>query len=138
MKESYEYLYRIGTTGITIVLGLLFGKVSEIIITLLSASPLTTMFVITAISVVFTILLILIGMIGTVAYAHNDLKIPYRPTYFLISLLLIALPLYLSVQFINTAITLHPSTTLDRGFFNYSMDALLFSFIALLIYLSLA
>jgi hypothetical protein len=137
-NPSSKYFFDFVTTAMSIVLGLIFEKVGEGIVGLrLSWSPEKGFRAwvqepsVVGTMIVLTSLLILVGVVVTLSYIHNDLRLPYLRFYFLFDLIFAALCLFTAVISIQKG-ALEPSvTTIDPKLLTFAMRMLTVTFIAL-------
>ncbi|MFX1326455.1 MAG: hypothetical protein ACFE8N_16005 [Promethearchaeota archaeon] len=107
-----DQMLQIGLVGMTIVLGLLFSKVGIFIARLPSPilgknvelSKDIRYEIIAGIGIIATTLILLIGMILTILEAFYVHHFSYGPFYFLISMLAITLPLYISIECMSKSV----------------------------------
>jgi hypothetical protein len=137
-NPSAKYLFDFVTGAMSIVLALIFEKVGEGIATLrgswdpsktLSAWEVDPALIGTII--VLTGLLILVGVIVTLSYIHNDLGLPYLRFYFLFDLIFAALCLFTAVICVQKAVPEPSNTGINLTLLTFAMHMLTLTFIAL-------
>lgn len=105
-QNRSNYLLAISTSGMMFVMVLIFRHVASLFIILVGLEKLLTPASSNALMssiLLLAILCVLICIIVTLSYIHNEIKIEFRKFYFLIIILLVTLPLYVSVEFIMNA-----------------------------------
>jgi len=79
----------------------------------------------------FILLLVLVGILGTIAQLHAH-GFPYRRLCFVADLIFVTLPLYLGLSFIVEAVTM-TDNEIHKGFFQWGMYLWLFAFVVLFV-----
>ncbi|MBI1256377.1 MAG: hypothetical protein GC204_02795 [Chloroflexi bacterium] len=138
-QNNYEQLLRIGVNGLTVVLGLVVGRVSQGIVDVTTPPSITQqslLYATVATCTLITILFSMVGIVVTINYAHGELKIPFRPIYLITNLLWVSLPFYLAVTAISSAMSSIAKTEdFNLGLFKESLGGLMIGFGSLLAYL---
>jgi hypothetical protein len=137
-NPSAKYLFDFVTTAMSIVLGLIFEKAGEGIATLRASWDPTKSLTelapdpgLVGTTIVLTSLLILVGVIVTLSYIHNDLRLPYLRFYFLFDLIFAALCLFTAVICVQKAVLDVHSSGPNRTLLVFAMHALTVTFVAL-------
>ena len=79
--------------------------------------------------------LILLAVLATVAIAHSEYGIPYKPLYFLFGLPLINLSLFISMECVYASVFLMERNLEGLSVFRVGMFSLVFTFAVLVLYL---
>lgn len=139
-NPSAKYLFDFVTTAMSIVLGLIFEKAGEGIATLRASwNPTRTLgelaldHGLVGTMIVLTSLLILVGVIVTLSYIHNDLGLPYLRFYFLFDLIFAALCLFTAVICVQKAVLDTHATESNQTLLVFAMHALTLTFLALMV-----
>lgn len=132
--NRYAHLLRTTTSGMLIVLALLFAKTADALALFVTEQTTARL---TGVVTIADIVLILLAVVATVTIAHAEYGVPYRPLYFLLGLLMITFPLYVAVECVYRATAKGSGEEIDERLFRIGMVALAITFVFLVIYLFL-
>ena len=139
LSNSSTYLLQVGNWAMLIVLGLIFTKTSEVVASAVSEkSGIWTVW--PYVATITAIMVVMIGIVASIAYVHGDIQISYRRYYLLIDLLAVALPVYIALECIQRAASVKAGYHIEAGLapdgaetlFRVGMVELAIMFIALL------
>jgi hypothetical protein len=139
----YRKLFEVGIIGMTVILALLlevlsmaFGKLIQ------SQFSFDGHFYLT-LSIFFTqltIVIMLVGIIYTLIFSHDFYEIPFKPIFFVVTILFIILPMNVSSVLMRTALhesNIYTSNSELAKYYEIGMIILMIPFFSLIIYSNL-